>query len=287
MSTASIQLLVRSDFGQAARVVDIPGAALGAGRPVTVQVEDGFQFQLKDLRTQGGKAPEVVQLLRKGSHLLISFDEWQSQPDLVLQDYFNAQLANKPRLVGENEAGQVQSFVVETSQIDGAVLALAVLPGSVSANLPESVGGAVSSGAAIGLNSFSPMLPWMGSAGLAVTGVAAAAGQAATSTREAAADKPSEGAVLQARAHTLEAPGAVRTIDLSGQGPQVLEVQLDDVLAAEPTWRVLGDADDSVLLDAAHWRAAGTTQTEGHSYQVFEAVGGVGQLWVSQTVQMV
>jgi hypothetical protein len=58
------------------------------------------------------------------------------------------------------------------------------------------------------------------------------------------------------------------------------------VLGTESTLRVLGDADDSVVLDAAQWTAAGTAQSEGHSYAVYAAVGGQ-QLWVEQHLQMV
>jgi hypothetical protein len=47
----------------------------------------------------------------------------------------------------------------------------------------------------------------------------------------------------------------------------------------------LGDADDSVLLDAAQWTASGSAQAEGHSYAVYAASNGQ-QLWLDQQIHM-
>jgi hypothetical protein len=78
-------------------------------------------------------------------------------------------------------------------------------------------------------------------------------------------------------------------VDLSGTGANSLEISLQDVLSlgSEQPLRVLGDADDSVVLDAAQWSQTGVMQSEGHSYAVYSTATLGQQLWVEQTLQMV
>jgi hypothetical protein len=81
----------------------------------------------------------------------------------------------------------------------------------------------------------------------------------------------------------------LHSVDLSGTGANSLEISLQDVLSlgSEQPLRVLGDADDSVVLDAAQWSQTGVMQSEGHSYAVYSTATLGQQLWVEQTLQMV
>mgnify|MGYP006170516785 CR=1 FL=1 len=81
--------------------------------------------------------------------------------------------------------------------------------------------------------------------------------------------------------------GALHSVDLSGTGANNLKVSLSDLLSLgeQQPLRVLGDADDSVVLDATQWAASGTAQSEGHSYAVY-AAGSGQQLWLEQHIHM-
>ena len=83
--------------------------------------------------------------------------------------------------------------------------------------------------------------------------------------------------------------GALHSVDLTGKGSNSLKISLQDVLSlgAEQPLRVLGDADDSVVLDAAQWTQTGVVQSEGHGYAVYSAATLGQQLWVEQSVHMV
>ena len=79
----------------------------------------------------------------------------------------------------------------------------------------------------------------------------------------------------------------LHSVDLSGTGANSLEISLQDVLSlgSEQPLRVLGDADDRVVLDAVQWTASGSAQAEGHSYAVYAASNGQ-QLWLEQHIHM-
>ena len=66
-----------------------------------------------------------------------------------------------------------------------------------------------------------------------------------------------------------------------------MKVSLTDLLSLgeQQPLRVLGDADDSVVLDAAQWAASGSAQAQGHSYAVYAASNGQ-QLWLEQHIHM-
>ncbi|PUE50443.1 hypothetical protein B9Z47_01375 [Limnohabitans sp. 2KL-1] len=82
--------------------------------------------------------------------------------------------------------------------------------------------------------------------------------------------------------------GALHSVDLTGTGANSLKISLSDLLSLgeQQPLRVLGDADDSVVLDATQWAASGTAQSEGHSYAVY-AAGSGQQLWLEQTIHTV
>jgi hypothetical protein len=85
----------------------------------------------------------------------------------------------------------------------------------------------------------------------------------------------------------VAAHGALHSVDLSGTGANSLKISLSDLLSLgeQQPLRVLGDADDSVELDAAQWTASGSAQAEGHSYAVYAASNGQ-QLWLDQQIHM-
>jgi hypothetical protein len=84
--------------------------------------------------------------------------------------------------------------------------------------------------------------------------------------------------------------GTINAVDLSGTGANQLAIGLDDVLSGSMAdgLRVTGDADDSVLLDANDWLAAGSvTQDDGKTYAVFNgANGGLQQVLIDQQVTL-
>jgi hypothetical protein len=84
--------------------------------------------------------------------------------------------------------------------------------------------------------------------------------------------------------------GTINAVDLSGTGANQLKIGLDDVLSGGMAdgLRVTGDADDSVLLDANDWLAAGSvTQDDGKTYAVFNgANGGLQQVLIDQQVTL-
>jgi hypothetical protein len=77
--------------------------------------------------------------------------------------------------------------------------------------------------------------------------------------------------------------GAVSSVDLSGTGANRMKISLSDVLDTESVLRVLGDGDDTVVLDASQWKQGGEVQSEGHSYVVYAGASGQ-QLWVEQQI---
>ncbi|PUE10577.1 putative Ig domain-containing protein [Limnohabitans sp. T6-20] len=68
--------------------------------------------------------------------------------------------------------------------------------------------------------------------------------------------------------------GAIDSLDLSGSGANTLVISLQDVLTGTTSGslRVMGNADDTVQLDASAWTNSGRVVHEnGHSYAVFNA----------------
>jgi Ca2+-binding RTX toxin-like protein len=87
----------------------------------------------------------------------------------------------------------------------------------------------------------------------------------------------------------------IDVLDITGSGNNVLVMSLTDVLqlgaantfsvAGKMQLMIQGDAGDSVTLsDSASWHAAGTTNYEGQTYQLYDRDGASAQLWVDADV---
>lgn len=82
----------------------------------------------------------------------------------------------------------------------------------------------------------------------------------------------------------------VAEVDLTGSGANTLKLTLNDVLATATTnglhkLTLTGDADDTVVMDMAHWTKTDVTVTEGnHTYAVFTHSGG--SLFIDEAVQL-
>jgi methionine-rich copper-binding protein CopC len=84
--------------------------------------------------------------------------------------------------------------------------------------------------------------------------------------------------------------GAVTSADLSGTGANRLNIRLQDVLQgdASGSLTVMGNADDTAMLQASEWTNTGqVVNNQGHSYGVYSAnQGGAVQLWLDQQMSV-
>lgn len=130
---------------------------------VRVQAHSNVNYELINDLTQ--VAPENIMVARSGNDLHIAFEGSEiSQPDLIIEDYYNE--AGDNLLIGLHENGNYYAYVPESGQQLDAVVKLA---------------DQVSAGQVLGTQEFITSPVWAFNPGwliglLAVAGIAAAAG---------------------------------------------------------------------------------------------------------------
>lgn len=130
---------------------------------VRVQAHSNVNYELVNDLTQ--VAPETIMVARSGNDLHIAFESSEiSQPDLIIEDYYNE--AGDNLLIGLHENGNYYAYVPESGQQLDAVVKLA---------------DQVSAGQVLGTQEFITSPVWAFNPGwliglLAVAGIAAAAG---------------------------------------------------------------------------------------------------------------
>lgn len=172
-------------------MVDVPAARSGAG-PVKVKAMGGARYQLFDPET--GYGPENIRVDRRGKDLRVYF-EGRIEPDLVLEDYYEAVAPGFNALIGEAESGRFHEYIPESAAGSASVPALS--ESGAAAGL--ALGGLEVSpaGAAIGTLVAAAGFPWLGLLGAGAA--AAAAAGAGSGGGGGAADDKTPPAVKSAR----------------------------------------------------------------------------------------
>ena len=86
-----------------AKLVDIPQVS-GGSKPLAVKAVPGGKYQLVDATT--GYGPENIRSSRVGKNLEVFFES-RSQPDLVIEEYYEEAPEGFNGLIGESESGRV------------------------------------------------------------------------------------------------------------------------------------------------------------------------------------
>jgi hypothetical protein len=110
-----------------------------------VKAVPGGKYQLVDATT--GYGPENIRSSRVGKNLEVFFES-RSQPDLVIEDYYEEAPEGFNGLIGESESGRFYEYIPETALGNSAVPLLA----DGSNQVGMALGGAEinASGAAVG-----------------------------------------------------------------------------------------------------------------------------------------
>jgi len=158
--------------------------------PTKLQATAGARYELIDITTKA--APDNIRVMRKGKNLQVFFDG-DTEPGLVIENFYEAHTDNLPTLVGRTEQGTLHEYIPESAAPSAVVAQL----GDTGNSYGMALGGQelAASGAAVGLLApvaavFSPWLLGAGALGLAA---AAAAGG---SSGGGGGAKPNDGKAL-------------------------------------------------------------------------------------------
>ena len=133
-------------------------SVFSAGRTLRLKAAPQSKYMLVDAQT--GVAPDVIMLKRVGKDLLIDIiDDAQADLDVVIEGYFDE--VQPSSLVGQAEDGLIYSYVPQAEGVQMAALSgeqtLAYVLGDATAT----------SGAAVGVLAFNPLLAAAGAGGAA------------------------------------------------------------------------------------------------------------------------
>lgn len=116
----SYKIKVNQGPGEA-KFVDIPQAG-ASGKALAVKAVPGGKYQLLDAGT--GYAPENIRASRSGKNLQVFF-EGRSQPDLIIEDYYEITPEGFNGLIGESESGRFYEYIPESATANSTVPLLA------------------------------------------------------------------------------------------------------------------------------------------------------------------
>ncbi|PUE41819.1 Ig-like domain-containing protein [Limnohabitans sp. Bal53] len=116
----SYKIKVNQGPGEA-KFVDIPQAG-ASGKALAVKAVPGGKYQLLDAGT--GYAPENIRASRSGKNLQVFF-EGRSQPDLIIEDYYEVTPEGFNGLIGESESGRFYEYIPESATANSTVPLLA------------------------------------------------------------------------------------------------------------------------------------------------------------------
>ncbi|MEY3611243.1 MAG: hypothetical protein RJB14_965, partial [Pseudomonadota bacterium] len=160
------KVIVNTGKDQADQTIDVVQGAGDRGQPVRIKAQAGAKYQLQEMERQKQVAPDGVKVKRVGKDLWLMFEE-ETQPSLIIEDYYEVMPEGYNGVVGQAEDGLFYEYIPEDPKVNGLVSELA--EGGQAVNV--ALGGAEVSGAgaALGVVAF----PLLGALGL-VGGLGAA-----------------------------------------------------------------------------------------------------------------
>ena len=160
------KVIVNTGKEKADPTIEVVQGAGDRGQPVRIKAQAGAKYQLQELDRKKQVAPDGVKVKRVGKDLWVLFED-ESQPSLILEDYYDVMPEGHNGVVGQAEDGLFYEYIPEDPKVSGLVSELAEGGQAVNVALGSvEVSGA---GAAAGAVAF----PWLGALGV-LAGVAAA-----------------------------------------------------------------------------------------------------------------
>ena len=152
------KVIVNTGKEQADQTIEVVQGAGDRGQPVRIKAQAGAKYQLQEMERQKQVAPDGVKVKRVGKDLWLMFEE-ESQPSVVLEDYYDVMPEGYNGVVGQAEDGLFYEYIPEDPKVSGLVSELA--EGGQAVNV--ALGGVEVSGAgaALGVVAF-PLLGALG-----------------------------------------------------------------------------------------------------------------------------
>ena len=141
------------------QTIDVRQGAGDSGQPVRIKAQAGAKYQLQEGQRNHQNAPDFVKVRRQGKNLLITF-EGETQPSLIIEDYYEVMPEGYNAVVGQAENGNFYEYIPEDPKASGLIPML----GDGAQAVSVALGGAEVSGAgaALGVLAFSPLLGLLG-----------------------------------------------------------------------------------------------------------------------------
>jgi hypothetical protein len=141
------------------QTIDVRQGAGDSGQPVRIKAQAGAKYQLLDGQRNFQNAPDNVKVRRQGKNLLITFED-ETQPSLIIEDYYDVMPEGYNALIGQAENGSFYEYIPEDPKVSGLVPML----GDGAQSVSVALGGAEVSGAgaALGVLGFSPLWGLLG-----------------------------------------------------------------------------------------------------------------------------
>ena len=184
MAKKNFKVIVSTGHAENNQSQEIAQGDGARGKVVRLKAVAGAKYQLQEVQAGQNFAPHYVKTRRVGKDLQILFED-ETQPSLILEDYYAVMPEGCNAVVGQAENGNFYEYIPEDPDTRGLIPQLQ--DGAQAVNV--ALGGAEvsGSGAALGLVLFNPLLAAAGLAGAA--GVAAAAAGGGTATGETSSNQ--------------------------------------------------------------------------------------------------
>ena len=136
------------------QTIDVRQGAGDSGQPVRIKAQAGAKYQLQEGQRNHQNAPDFVKVRRQGKNLLITF-EGETQPSLIIEDYYEVMPEGYNAVVGQAENVNFYEYLPEDPKASGLIPML----GDGAQAVSVALGGAEVSGAgaALGVLAFSPL----------------------------------------------------------------------------------------------------------------------------------
>ena len=118
------KVIVNTGKEKADPTIEVVQGAGDRGQPVRIKAQAGAKYQLQELDRKKQVAPDGVKVKRVGKDLWVLFEE-ESQPSLILEDYYDVMPEGHNGVVGQAEDGLFYEYIPEDPKLSGLVSELA------------------------------------------------------------------------------------------------------------------------------------------------------------------
>lgn len=111
-------ILVHTGKTQSPRTIELTQGEGDRGHPVRIKAQAGAKYQVQDLEKNLQVGPQFVKVKRSGKNLHLVL-EGSTEPDLIIEDYYEVMDAGDTGLVGRAENGSLYEYLPEDPHPQG------------------------------------------------------------------------------------------------------------------------------------------------------------------------